>query len=287
MVMLSLRLRQLTGAPIPTTDRYPDWSWPVIAALLLVSLTQSACSDFRAGQLYRTATSLGAQGEWDEALHYYERLWVEYPGSDLVDDARLKAARIYAGPQHNVRSAEDVYRDLVLTGSHEDIQVQALLELADLYAATDENRDRAIEVLELYLQRFPGRTNQSRIHLKLAQIYLDKGLLLQAMQGAQPFLESVDTQLRRQALLIAGSASEFAQRATNAVDYYRQAQGLSEPGTPGWIAATEGVARALEETGQWREALTHVEELRDRHPNPDAVERWVVAIKARHAEMNR
>lgn len=258
-------------------------------AVLLVALmvAVAGCEDFRAGRLMRQANELGAQGRWTEALHYYERLWVQFPSSGLVDEAKFRAARIYAGPEQKPRSAEDIYRQLVLRGRDEEVRVRALLELADLYVERGDDTDKAIEVLEAYLQRFPGHEHQPRAALRLARLYLEQGQFFQAIQEAKPLVSAVEREQRAGALLVMAQAQEYGHYLEQARETYGDVLAVADRGDPRWIAAQEGRIRVLEELGRWQEALDGLAELRPRHPNPDAVERWLVAIQERHEEMGR
>lgn len=247
----------------------------------------AGCEDWRAARMMRAANELGAQGRWSEALHFYERLWVQFPGAALEDEARLRAARIYAGPQNKPRSAEEIYRHLVLRAREQPVRVQALLELADVYALQQQNMDRAIEVLEVWLQRFPKHADQPEAALKLAEYYLSVGRLYEALLEAERVTGVDDPEIQARALEIAAHARELAGASEAALQTYDLALTAATEGSDRWIVAAEGRARVLEETGRWREAVTALTELRLRHPNPAAVDRWLAAIEERHAEMRR
>lgn len=260
-------------------------AWPL--ALVAALAIAAGCEDVRARWLLRNATKLGAEGRWSEALHYYERLWLQFPDSPLADEARLKAARIYAGPEAKPRSAEELYRKLAQAAAREEVKVLALLELAELYTRSPAQLDKAIEVLEVYLQRQPVNGRDAAVSVRLAELYLQRGMLAQAVQEADAWRMQPDPNLRARALLVAGEARELAHQLAAALSDYVQAASVAVRGDAAWLHALEGQARVLEELDRWPEALERLQVLQQGHPNPDAIERWIVAIRERREEMKR
>lgn len=253
---------------------------------VVLALALAGCSDLRAGQLLRTANALGAQGKWDEAIHYYERIWVEFPASDVVDEARLRAARIQAGPAHRPMVAAQLYRTLATDARDPSTQMLALIELAELYRTSWKDPAHAIEVLEIAIRRFPDRPESAGLRIDLAQLYLDSSRFTQALLALEPLLDTGgDT--GRQARLLAAQAHELAGHTEAARRYYETIVEQSTPGDEAWIAAETGLARLEEQADDWQMALERLRRLQQHHPNPDAIERWIVAIQERHADMNR
>jgi len=234
-----------------------------------------------------TANDYGAKGMWPEALHYYERLWVEFPQSSQVDEAKLQAARIYAGPEAKPRSADDLYRDLTLNAGDREMRETALHELADIYKAKPATTGRAIELLSLHLRRFTNYPGRAKIVLELAQLYLDAGRFSEAIDTANRLDTDRDLEIRNSALVIIAQALENTHFESDALKHYQRVADSSRIGSPLWIAAMEGRGRCLEASGSWLDALKVIRELRDNHTNPDAIERWLVAVQHRHSEMKR
>ena len=253
-------------------------------ALALVAL--AACSDLRAGQLLRTANALGAQGKWDEAIHYYERIWVEFPASDLTDEARLRAARLQAGPAHRPMVAAQLYRALATGARTPETQMVALIELAELYRTSWKDPAHAIEVLEIAVRRFPDRPETAGLRIDLARLYLDGNRFTQALLTLEPLLDT-GGEVGEQARLLAAQAHELSEHPDAAHSYYERIVEQTTPGSDAWIAAHEGLARLEERADDWPQALQRLRQLQTHHPNPDAIERWIVAIQERHADMNR
>lgn len=260
-----------------------------LTSLLLIAVlivAQIGCEKMRAQQLFRTATELGAQKQWLQAMHYYERLWVQYPTNDLVDEAKLRAARIAAGPGNEFRDAQELYRDVIIDAQSEEMRITALLELEDHYMQRQQ-LDAAIELLEVYLQRFANDETRPEITLDLAQMYMQKGRFFQAVQEASPFTTTTNLDDKVAAYLIIGQSQELMGYTEPAYDTYGETQEMSEPGSQTWLTVVEGKARILETLEQWGACVETLRALQQYHPNPDAIERWVMAVEERHTEMGR
>lgn len=258
-----------------------------LAPLTLMFALTWSCSDFRADQLMRTATALGSEGKWGEALHYYQRLWVQFPDNESVDQAKLRAARIYAGPEKKLRSALDLYQDLALNAKSDDIKVAALREMAELFRKQGGDRQRAIELMEIHLRRYPNRSDSADVRLELAELYLDSQHWQQALTASEPLLKHSNPKTAAKANVISGTAKELAGQPAAGLfdfDYALTLKGIDEAT---WAAAAAGKARALETLGRRDEAITLLKELRERHPNPQAIDRWLSAMQTRLAESNR
>lgn len=247
----------------------------------------AGCADWRAGSLFHTAIEFGARGQWNEALHYFERLWVEFPFDRRADEARLQAARIYAGPGRNPRSAEQQYREILRRGRDLKIRRLAVTELTELYVKVLGTPDRAIEILEAWRQQIPDDAARAEASIRLAQLHLQAGRLLQAVYEAEPWSMRGTAETQARALVLVAQARELAGAVTASTDSYARAVALSSEGSDLWVAALEGEVRMLEESGHWQEAVSRLSRLRASHPNPDALARWEEAIRDRHAEMNR
>lgn len=256
----------------------------LVASLALIAAL-AGCDDLRAGQLMRTANALGAQGKWAEALHYYERLWVELPEHAAVDEARLRAARIYAGPERNLASATDQYQYLVLKAHDQDARVRALQEMIRLYR--DSDGERALELMEIHLRRYPDRPDSVQVRLELANLYLDAQRLSQAVDAAVPLLNHADPAVAARANMLTGLAKELASQPAAALTDFERAIDVAKPGEDPWLGAMAGKARVLDQLDRREEALATARALKSRHPNPEAIEHWVAALETRHAEMNR
>lgn len=263
--------------------------WPVallaLAAVPLLSL--GACDDLRSGQLMRTANALGAQAKWAEALHYYERLWVEMPNHPAVDEARLRAARIYAGPERKFSSAIDIYQHLALNARDQDLRVTALREMARLFKENGGSSERALELMEVHLRRYPEREDSALVRLELVDLYLDAQRLTQAIDAALPILKHHDARIAARANLLVGMAKELARQPAAALSDFETAIALDADKGDTWLGAMAGRARALDAIDRRAEALQTAKDLRDRHPNPEAIERWLAALEKRHEDMNR
>jgi tetratricopeptide (TPR) repeat protein len=258
---------------------------PALAAVLLVT---SGCSDWRGEQIYHQATELGARGRWNEALHHYERLWVQVPQHARTNEARLQAARIYAGPARKPRSAEEQYREILLRSTDEAVRSAAAKELATLYERDLGQPDRAAEVLEAWRQRTTDDLVRAEASVRLAKLHLQSGRLLQALQEAEPWSrEASPADLRPRALVVMAQARELARAVSAATETYAKAVEQASEGSDVWIAALEGEVRMLEEAGRWADAIEQLGRLRAGHPNPEALGRWEIAIRERQAEVNR
>lgn len=258
------------------------------ALAVALLLAPAGCSDWRGERTFHQATELGARGRWSEALHHYERLWVQLPQHPRVDEARLLAARIYAGPARKPRSAEDQYREVLLRTADEDIRAAAARELASLYERELGQPDRAAEVLEAWRQRTSDGRARGEASVRLAKLHLQSGRLLQALQEAEPWSRDGSiAELQPRALVVMAQARELARAVTAATETYARAVARASEGSDVWIAALEGEVRMLEEAGRWAEAIDRLGRLRAGHPNPEALGRWEIAIRERKAEVNR
>lgn len=246
-----------------------------------------ACSDFRASQLMRTATALGAEGKWSEALHYYQRLWVQFPDNENVDEAKLRAARIYAGPEKKLRSALDLFQDLALSAKSDDVKVTALREMTELFRKQGGDRQRAIELMEIHLRRYPDRPDSAEVRLQLVELYLDAQLWQQALNVGEPLLKHADPKIVAKAYVASGNAKELAGQPAAGLFDYEAALASKEIEATTWTSASAGKARTLEMLGRRDEAIQVLEGLRERHPNPQAIERWLSAMQTRLTESNR
>ncbi len=259
--------------------------WPALAVVLLAL---SGCSDWRGERIFHEATELGARGHWNEALHHYERLWVQLPQHPRANEARLQAARIFAGPARKPRSAEEQYREILLRSADEAVRSAAATELATLYERDLEQPDRAAEVLEAWRQRTTNDRARAEASVRLAKLHLQSGRLLQALQEAEPWSRDTSpADLQPRALVVMAQARELARAVSSATGTYAKAVERASEGSDAWIAALEGEVRMLEEAGRWADAIDRLERLRAGHPNPEALGRWETAIRERQAEVNR
>lgn len=212
---------------------------------------------------------------------------MQFPVDRRVDEARLQAARIYAGPGRKPRSAEEQYREILLRGRDLDVRRSAVTELTELYVKALGTPDRAIEILEAWRQQAPDDPARADASIRLARLHLQAGRLLQALHEAEPWSVRGAAETQARALVVMAQARELAGAVTASTESYARAVALSSEGSDLWIAALEGEVRMLEESGRWQEAVARLSRLRAGHPNPDALARWEVAIRDRHAEMNR
>jgi soluble lytic murein transglycosylase len=140
--------------------------------------------DLFARSLYQGARSYASVGEKERAIALYAQIEKEHPGHRLADDARLRAAEIYADDNKDTE-AEKLLADLADIYPKGDMAPEALWRLA-FDRLRDHDYNKALYWLDQVLKRYPREDifyAEGRALYWKARIFEKKGQRRKAREG--------------------------------------------------------------------------------------------------------
>lgn len=256
--------------------RHFSFSPSLLGSILGASLLLAGCSELRARFLYDQAVEEGSKGNWEEAIHSLQKVWIEEPQSSYAEQAKWKAMEIYAGPLSQPDAARYLARELILHARDFSTRKKAMERLVELLRSS-QRQGEAAALLEAFLASARERREEvTGLLLTLAHLYLQRGALPDAARTLKE-LEgtTLAPQEHREYLLLMGELHSLEGDPKGAEPFYREALSLAPSGSQEWILAGQGLAHALETLGRYREALALLEEIQPHHPNAMVLTAWI------------
>ncbi len=122
---------------------------------LLISDNMGLDSTMDALLLYSRADLFTYRNKTDEALVVLDSLLKQYPNHSLVDDAWFKQAQIM-DMRHNWAAEDSLYEKIVSNDSASVLADDALFRRAELFENKLKNKQKAMELYESLLVKYPG-----------------------------------------------------------------------------------------------------------------------------------
>jgi TolA-binding protein len=122
---------------------------------LLISDNMGLDSTMDALILYSRADLLTYRNKTDEALVVLDSLLKQFPSHSLVDDAWFKQAQIM-DMRHNWAAEDSLYEKIVSNDSASVLADDALFHRAELFENKLKNKQKAMELYESLLVKYPG-----------------------------------------------------------------------------------------------------------------------------------